>query len=99
MTQVGDREWWCVTHRRNAEDCVGDTAVSQRLRTATHAVLLHQGYTEHQILVAEDYVHDSSDCEECFDEHGESLHAPGFEDLVYTAEILRVGFEAVGVPL
>lgn len=19
--QIGDREWWCVTHRRNAEDC------------------------------------------------------------------------------
>lgn len=21
MTQIGDREWWCVTHRRGAEEC------------------------------------------------------------------------------
>lgn len=97
ITQVGDREWWCTTHRRNPEDC--HPTESLLLSIATRAVMRHFGYTDHQIAVAEDWRHDASDCEECFDDEGKCLHAPGFDDLIHTADTLRVGFEAVGVSL
>lgn len=98
ITQVGDREWWCTTHKRNPQDC-GERE-SPLLAAATRAVMRHFGYDEHAIAFAEDWRHTDSNCDECFDDTGKNVRHPiGFDDLVHTAETLRVGFEAVGIRL
>lgn len=76
-------------------DCV-DTG-GARLRAGTYAVMLHYGYTEEQVWLAEKETHDSVGCERegyewnCCDDEGVSRH-PIRDALERTAEILRIAF-------
>jgi hypothetical protein len=73
---------------------------SQTLEDATTAVMRHYGYTDEQIIEAISTTHEASGCERegyewnCEDDEGVSRH-PVLDELQRTAEILRVGFEAV----
>lgn len=81
-----------------------ESGTSARLATATCAVMRHFGYTDAEIAAAVAVTCETAGCEmtpegyDCSDEDGDSRH-PVADDLVITAEILRVGFEAAGVEL
>lgn len=81
------------------------SGMSVRLATATYAVMRHVGYTVEELTAAEAVTCEQSGCEmvpgvgyDHSDEDGESRH-PVLDEINVTAEILRVGFEAIGVEL
>lgn len=74
--------------------------VDADLRTATHAVLRHYGYTDAEVETAEATTHESAGCKlvgeewDCTDENHEPLH-PLTDLICATADTVRVAFEAV----